>query len=243
MGTKHHITINETQIKRMIEKGLSPKDLAEILRVGEKQVQIILGDAMEGEIHELDCPYNKKILLIPLLKGQIKQYKDRDLSIKYNYLSYYLILERTISHLGLGEIYVALKVFSGHEGLINPNAHKVSFGFYFLIKILIANHDEAIEYLLLARDYKGGLEFRFHKIIKESEKDKFRQQLTTYNKPFSQELNRNEMDGIIGYIAGYINGVTRNINEWYHEEFSRSVDSVKLCYGYKNGSFYQYQGE
>lgn len=243
ISTKHNLMVNEFQIKQMVEKGLSPKDLAEILKMAQEEVQIILSDAMERKIHELDYPSHKNISLIPLLKGQIEQYEGRALTITDDYFSYYPILKNTLSHLGLGEIYVALKIFSGHEGLVNPKAHKISFIFYFLIKIQIANIDQAIEYLLLAHDVKGSMEFSFNKVIQECEKDKFKQQLTTYNKPFDKELNRNEMNNIIRYIAGYIDGVTRNINEWHHEEFSRSVDSVKLRYGYNNGSFYQYHDE
>jgi len=242
-SSDNHISINKFQIKKMLEKGLSTEDVAEILGISQAKVEAMSSDAMKDNIRELDFLENKKIVLIPLLRGQMKQYEGRDLAIKDDYFSYYPILRNSIFHLGLGEIYVALKKFSGNEGLKNYDPYKVSFRFPFLVKIKKDNQNEEIEYILIVHDFKGGLEFLFHKIINEDEKEKFKNQLDTYSEPFNEELTRDEMNDIIGYIAGYIEGITENINEWHQDEFSRSVEAIKLKYGFKNGSFYQYQEE
>lgn len=241
INTGDYIPINKFQVNKMLVKGLIVKDLAEILGISKAEVEAMSHDVIKDKIHELDFLESKKVTIIPLLGEQIRKYYSRTLRIEDEDLLYWLVLQQRIDCFGLGEIYVALKMFSGTEGLKNYDLYKMSFRFPFLLKIKKNDCEEESEYLLMVQDFKGGLEFPFYKIISENEIEKFKNKLDVYNKPFAEELTRNEMNEIIGYIVGYIEGVTENINDWYDGEFSHYVEEIRLKYGFKDGSFYQYQ--
>lgn len=238
-----YIPVNKFQIRKMLVKGLAIKDLAEILGISQAEVELMSHDAIRNKIHDLDFLENKKVAIIPLLEAEMRQYYGKTLPIEDDYLLYWSLLQGDLGQLGLGKIYVALKMFSGTEGSGSYDSYKMSFRFPFLLKIKKDACEEESEYIFMVQDFKGGLEFPFYKILSENEKENFKDKLNVYHTPFDDELTRHEMCEVIAYIVGYIKGVTKNINEWHSDEFFHHVDAVRLKYGFKDGSFYQYREE
>lgn len=238
--------INKFQVRKMLAKGLVLEDVAEILNISKAEVEAVYNDVIKDNIHKLDFLENKIVTIIPLLEEQMKHYcySDNSLAIEDDRLGRFLwqfLGQQDIPNLELGKIYVALKIFSGTESVKFYDSYKMSFRFPFLLKIKKDGYKEEFEYVLMVQDFKGWLEFPFYKMINKEEKEKFKDRLDVYHKPFDEELTREEMDEIVGYIEGYMESVTKNITEWYNEDFSHYVEAIRLRYGFKDGNFYQYE--
>ena len=217
------------------------------MSIGKAEVEVANNDAAKGDIHELGFLEKKKVTMIPLLEEQMIHYcYGNSLAIENDRAGRFLwqfSSRQELPPLELGKIYAALRIFSGRETVRSFDSYKMSFCFPFLLKIEKDGCREEFEYVLLVQDFKGWLEFPFYRIIDEKEREEFKNELNYCHKPFNEELTREEMDGIVSYIRGYIQGVTGNITEWYDEDFSHYVEAIRLTYGFEGGHFYQYEDE
>ena len=239
------IEVNQSQVRQLLAEGLSLADVAEILSISRAEVETLYEDAVRHNIHEVSLLENKKVTMIPLLEEQLMHYLDGNCVAMENDRAgrflWQFSSQQELPRLELGKIYAALRTFFG-AGTAEPfDSYKMSFLFPFLLKIEKDGFREEFEYLLLVQDFKGWLEFPFFRIVKSEEREVFKDGLYAYHKPFDEELTREEMDEIVGYIGGYIEGVTANISEWYDEDFSHYVEAIRLKYGFEDGHFYQYE--
>ena len=237
--------MNKTQVRQMLVKGLSFEDVAEILNTSKAEVETLYDDAVRHNIHELGFLENKKVTIIPLLEEQLTHYLDgNSLAIENERAGRFLwqfLSREELPRLELGKIYAALKTFSGAGTVKSFDPYKMSFLFPFLLKVEKDGSGEEFEYVLLVQDFKGWLEFPFYRVVWREEKEKFKDEFYVFHKPFDEELTRDEMDEIVGYIRGYIEGVTPSIAEWYDEDFSHYVEAIRTKYGFENGHFYQHE--
>ncbi len=236
------ISMDKSQIQRMFLLGLTTEDISEIMELSEEEVMEHL-DVIKKESFE-----DKTCIIIPVKNEQLHYLEEiRLIPIDNNYEEQSLyayhqhsMLNKLSSNVELGKIYVALSIMSKNK--IRPilDGHKGTFAFHFLILIKINKSNEEFRYLLKIRDWKTCVEFVFYKMIEESERDKFRDKLGFFTKPFEKELDWPEMITLTSFLVGYIEGLTENIDEWYDEEFSASIETIDFKYGYKDGSFYRY---
>lgn len=235
------ILMSKSQVQRMFLLGLTTEDISETMELTEEEVMEHLDVIKKESSEEKTCtiiPVNneqlhclEEIRLIPIDNhAEQSLYANRQ----------YSMLNELSSNVELGKIYVALSIMSKNKIRQTLDGHKGTFAFYFLIVININKSNEEFRYLLKISDWKTCLEFVYYKMIEESEREKFRDKLGLFTKPFEKELNLSEMITLTSFLVGYIEGLTENIDEWYDEEFSASIEVIKFKYGYRDGNFYRY---
>lgn len=146
-------------------------------------------------------------------------------------------LEREAPGFDLPHLYAALKTLFGESATLYDD-YKCSFGFPFLLEI--TRKEKISKYLLNFMDLKGGLNFRFTKILttpEEREKypDKVRDILY---KPLADDFPKEEMRYVMNFFLSYLVGFMEAYGKIYNEPFIRSQDYRWIIYGFKDGRFF-----
>jgi len=135
------------------------------------------------------------------------------------------------------KIYAVLKRLFG-ESTTMYDDYKCSFGFTFLISLEnLDNKKFKSKHLLNFTDFKGGLDFRFMKILSTHENhDTFER-----NKAYTPEechFPKEDMRCFMEMFLFYITFPMFSLEDDYDKNFTRTLDDQRMIYGYRNGAFF-----
>ena len=139
-------------------------------------------------------------------------------------------------------LYAALKTLFG-ESTTAYDDYKCSFGYPFLLEII--RKDKKSAYALNFMDIKGGISFKFRKILatpEELEKYKYKDRHLLHE-PFEDDFSQDEMAYFMTWFVFYLKGFMQSFEGHYQEEFARSLDYCLMIYGYRDNRFFLDQYE
>lgn len=193
-------------------------------------------DEIRNEKPTLTLPFRKSGR-IPFWRLDDDEYlvlRRRSLAIEDDYnLLMRLNFDRTEDKcLSLGEALSALTELAGPSSN-SFDDFKQSFSFPFLHG-LPADRPPA-NYLLTVQDVRGSLYFSSCRVV---EKGDLRIKQHLLHKPFSEELNREELNILAATMYGYLQGFSEYVTPL---PFVEKIDSQLIVYGYAVGNYFKEQ--
>lgn len=148
-----------------------------------------------------------------------------------------LTFEHSRSRLTFGEVYAALERLTG-AGSRSYVEYKGSFAFPFELEVI--NGEQRSYYQLTIRNLKSSLDFPLRRFVDPDDK---RLQSHTYFAPFADEFSRGEINHLILWLHGYLEGYAETIPEDSIKPFLQQVDSSLILFGHCDGGFFEEQFE
>jgi hypothetical protein len=133
----------------------------------------------------------------------------------------------------LPQSYLALVDLFGDSGHSFDN-YKGSFSFPLALDV--DKGGRTFAYLLEIGDYRGSLEFRLRKIVAEDDE---RLPQHRYHAPLPEELSREQINRLIVYLHGFLQGYWQSIRNRAHRPFRHAIPSNGILYGYCNGRCFE----
>ena len=89
-------------------------------------------------------------------------------------------------------------------------------------------------------DIKGGLNFYFRKLlVSAEEKEAYKDFNQDYlHKPFEDDFSTREMQYVMNWFMGYIQGFMEIVGNSYQEDYARSLEYCTMIYGFKDKRFF-----
>jgi hypothetical protein len=109
--------------------------------------------------------------------------------------------------------------------------------FSFPLLLAISKPQGMFYHLLRIEDYRGGLEFRFYRIVDDVKYSD--ESLDVYHEPLADEFSTDEIAYVISYLWGFLEGRASRFGTPDAEikPFFRHVDASHIIYGYWDGQF------
>ena len=186
---------------------------------------------------------NVVCVVTPITAKEYYHVDQQSLPIFENYRHYMLLhrqLQDKAPHFDHPRVYAALKTLFG-ESMTLYDDYKCSFGYPFLLKI--TRKVKESEYALNFTDIKGGISFKFSKILRTSEELETHKERYILHKPLEEEFSKDEMAYVMTWFMFYLVGFMESFEERYDEEFARSLDYCWVIYGFHDHTFFLEQYE
>jgi len=148
----------------------------------------------------------------------------------------FLSRDEDIVFSSFSKMYAALKMMFGESGKYYDD-WKGSFSFPFLIHF--HKGEEEYGYLMNLMNLRSSMEFNMAKLICADD-DRFERGVL--HDPF-EEFSRKEITYFINYFVGFLTGYFEVVSDRYDEPFLKIVESNLILFGYKDGSFFDYEYE
>jgi hypothetical protein len=137
--------------------------------------------------------------------------------------------------LNLAEFYVAFKEIFGESGSCFDD-WKGAFAFPF--EVAVFKEDAVYCYVLNVINWRDTVEFNFRKVLPPDERGFER---AVIHPPFAAEFSTDEMNTLVAFLYGYVEGALRVIRRYYTDEFVRQVSSNLILFGFHQGRFFEEQ--
>ena len=166
--------------------------------------------------------------------------KGDSLALKPDYLflhSLILHFEKESASFYHPQLYAGLKTLFG-ESTTTYDDYKASFGYPFHIQV--TRQHSSSEYSVNFTDIKGGLSFYFRKLlVSAKEKEAYKDFNQDYlHKPFEDDFSTREMQYVMNWFMGYIQGFMEIVGNSYQEDYARSLEYCTMIYGFKDKRFF-----
>jgi len=137
--------------------------------------------------------------------------------------------------LNLAEIYAAFEASFGESGLYFDD-YKGAFSFPF--EVAVFRGEAVYLYLLNVANWRSTIEFLFRKVISPDSRDFDRMVI---HPPFSDEFSADDINTVVAYLYGFVQGVVDTFRRHPIEEFVKKVDSNLILFGFREGAFFEEQ--
>ncbi len=179
------------------------------------------------------------LLMSPISAGKYYDLIQQAISISEDY-TYYFQLDELIQSINppfdLSRLYAALSTLFGPSStLYDP--YKCSFSYPFLIQL--TKHLHQARYALNFTDMKGGLSFKFSKILTHPDDIKKYPDTIKLYAPLPGEFSRNHMNFFMSWFIAYLIGFINFFEKYYSVEYVRTLEYCKIMYGYQDNQFFQ----
>jgi len=131
----------------------------------------------------------------------------------------------------LPKLYLSLKSFFGKSSRWFDD-YKSSFAFPLFTEIIKPN--ATYNYIIIVKDYKGGLDFSIHRCVEE----KIEPRQSVYHDPYEQEFSLEKIRYFISYFCGYLLGRLEILDQDQIMPFYYDIPSNHLFYGYSEQEGY-----
>lgn len=174
---------------------------------------------------------NHRIRMVRLTDDQASSLFPNVVPLKQDYL-YLMRLAAKSGHIyaSLSRTYTALRYAFGESSTFF-DSEKTSFCFPFLVSV---EKEEPYHYLLMLRDWKGGVEPKFARLRRSD--DGVENPRHVFD-PFP-DFSMDEMNYVSEYLSGFLESVFIIINKFYDEPFMKRVSSSLVLYGFQDGAFF-----
>lgn len=113
---------------------------------------------------------------------------------------------------------------------------KGSFSFPLLLKV--QKPVEAFFYLLRIEDFRGSLEFRLCRVLKDGANGV---DTSISQPPFEPEFSNQEINQFIILLYGFLTDATYFFDKKQFQPFCKRIDSNHILYGYQDDAFFEEQ--
>jgi hypothetical protein len=184
--------------------------------------------------------YNPKqfpFTLYRLSDEEYSQLGDRSFPIQFDELFMFdIALDRanTSEELTLPK---ALVILEHKFGASSSRLDKWKQAFSFPLLLAIEKPNGTFYYLLRITDRRGSIDFDLFRIIDDLKY--VGKNLTFSSQPLDDELSQTEIENVISYLWGFLEGFASHLDRWESEikPFFRHIDSSHVIYGYWDGKF------
>ena len=163
---------------------------------------------------------------------------DEDYSILSNYTipiqahsGFFTAFYLQIETIELPKLYLSLKSLFGESSRLFDN-YKSGFAFPLFTEII--KLDATYNYMIIVRDYRGGIDFSIRRCLAE----KIEPLQSVYHDPYDQEFSLEEIRYFISYFCGYLLGLWKVLDRAQVLPFYHEIQSNHLLYGYSEQEGY-----
>jgi hypothetical protein len=175
--------------------------------------------------------------LYRLSDAEYSQLLDRSFPIRINRL---FLLKLVFDRLDNPDRLTLPKALLGLEDMFGASSSyldRAKQAFSFPLLLAIVKPSGTFYHLLQITDRRGSVDFDLYRIIddiKYADRD-----LMLSSEPITDELSQLEIEYIIIYLWGFLEGFSHHIHQRYPkiEPFFRQIDSNHIIYGYWDGKF------